>query len=479
MSSSSLKTKTMTNFLWRFAERCGAQLVGFIVSLILARLLTPEQFGTIALITVFTSILQVFVDSGLGNALIQKKHADDLDFSTVFIFNIIFCLLLYLLIYFACPLIASFYNDDSLIPVIRVLSVVVLISGVKNVQQAYVARNLIFKKFFFSTLCGTIVAAICGILMAIKGFGIWALVTQLILNPLIDTIVLWCTVGWKPKLMFSFTRLKALFSYGWKLLFVSLIDTIHNDIRQLIIGKMYSSSDLAFYNKARQFPGLIASNINSSIESVLFPVLSTSQDDVVQLKKMTRKSMSVSSFIMWPLLLGIAAVGKNLIPLLLTDKWNPCIPFLYIACFEYGILPFTTANLNAIKALGKSDISLKLEIIKKTISLCIIFASMKFGVFAIAIGGSVYSIISTIINSFPNRKLLNYGYGEQMKDILPSFFSALVMAVIVAVIPLDCCSNFIQLVLRIAVGIIVYIFIASFCKISGYKYIKDIVFRKN
>ena len=253
--------------------------------------------------------------------------------------------------------------------------------------------------------------------------------------------------------------MKVLFSFGWKLLFVSLIDTLHNDVRQLIIGKMYSSSDLAFYNKARQFPSLVGSNVNTSIESVLFPVLSTAQDDKEKLKEMTRKSMSFSSFIMWPLLLGIAAVGKNLIPLLLTEKWNPCIPFLYIACFEYGVLPFTTANLNAIKALGRSDISLKLEILKKTISLLIIFLSMKFGVMAIAIGGGLYSAISTIINSYPNRRLLNYRYLEQIKDILPYFLTSICMFFIVVFLPIGFMNNLWQLITKIIVGIFIYTFI--------------------
>ena len=476
--NSTIKEKTIHNFFWRFAERCGAQIVGFIVSLVLARILTPEQFGSIALIIVFTSILQVFVDSGLGNALIQKKEVDNIDYSSVFFFNIVFCFILYLLIFFLCPLIAKFYNDLSLIPVIRVLSLVIVISGLKNVQQAYVARNLIFKKFFFSTLTGTVVAAIFGILLALNGAGIWALVIQQLLNMLIDTIILWCTVGWKPEFKFSISRLKVLFSFGWKLLLVSLIDTLHNDVRQLIIGKMYSSSDLAFYNKARQFPSLVGSNVNTSIESVLFPVLSTAQDDKEKLKEMTRKSMSFSSFVMWPLLLGIAAVSKNLIPLLLTEKWNPCIPFLYIACFDYGILPFTTTNLNAIKALGRSDISLKLEIIKKAISLLIIFLSMKFGVLAIAIGGGIYSIISTIINSYHNRKLLDYKYLYQLKDILPYFLSAFCMFLVVNFLPLNFLSNIIQLVIRIFVGIFIYWLLSFLFKFPSYNYLLDILKRR-
>ena len=225
-----LKTKTLSNMAWRFAERVGAQGVKFVVSLVLARLLMPSDYGKIALITVFITILNVFVDSGLGNALIQKKDADDLDFSTVFIFNFFLCILLYVGMFFAAPLIARFYNDETLTSVIRVLSLTIVISGLKNVQQAYVSKKLIFKKFFFATLIGTLGAAVLGIWMAYKGFGVWALVGQQLFNITVDTIVLWITVKWRPKFQFSFIRLKSLFSYGIKLLFASLVDTIYKDI---------------------------------------------------------------------------------------------------------------------------------------------------------------------------------------------------------------------------------------------------------
>ena len=263
------------NLFWRFAERCGAQGVTALVSIILARIISPDTYGTIALITVFITILQVFVDSGLGSSLIQKDKVDDLDFSTVFIFNIIICIVLYFTMYAFAPMIANFYNDNTLTLVIRVLSLTIIISGVKNIQQAYVSRHMLFKKFFFSTLIGTIGAAIIGIILAYKGFGIWALVGQHLFNTLIDTMVLWYTIEWRPKLIFSFTRLKGLFSYGWKLLISSLIDTIYNDLRQLMIGKLYSAKDLAYYNRGQQFPNLIIININKSIDSVLFPALSS------------------------------------------------------------------------------------------------------------------------------------------------------------------------------------------------------------
>ena len=266
------------NFFWRFFERCGAQGVSFIVSIVLARLIAPEAYGMIALVTVFTTILQVFVDSGMANALIQKKDADDLDFSTVFYFNIVICILLYSVIFFAAPVIAKFYDQPELIAIVRVLCITVVISGVRNVQQAYVSRTMQFKRFFFSTTGGTIGAAVIGITMAYLGLGVWALVIQQIVNATIGTIILWITVKWRPKKMFSLQRLKVLFAFGWKLLVASLIDRVYNELRSLIIGKMYSSADLAYYNRGNQFPNIIVTNINTSIDSVLLPTMSAEQD---------------------------------------------------------------------------------------------------------------------------------------------------------------------------------------------------------
>ena len=248
------RSSVFSNLIWRFAERCGAQIVQFILSIVLARLLLPETFGTVALVLVIAQIFQVFVDSGLGNALIQKKDADDLDFSSVFWFNVVWCLFLYGLIFITSPIIAKFYNDTTLIPVIRVLCITVIISGLKNVQQAYVSRTMQFKKFFFATFGGTVASAFAGIGLAYGGFGIWAIVAQNLVNLTIDTLVLWTTVEWRPRFIFSFERLKGLLSYGWKLLASALLDTVYGNLRQLVIGRMYTTSDLAFYNQGVKFP---------------------------------------------------------------------------------------------------------------------------------------------------------------------------------------------------------------------------------
>lgn len=465
------KQKVFSNLIWRFAERSGAQIVQFIVSIVLARILAPEVYGTIALVTVFTTILQVFVDSGLGNALIQKKDADDLDFSTVFYTNIVFCLTLYGLVFCCAPLIANFYNDSSLVALIRVLSLTIVISGVKNVQQAYVSKHLIFKKFFFATLGGTIGAAVIGIALALKGFGVWALVAQQLFNLTVDTLILWITVKWRPKKMFSFDRLKALFSYGWKLLASAILDTTYNNIRQLVIGKIYSPSDLAFYNRGKQLPELLINNVNTSIDSVLLPTMSSEQDNKEQVKNMTRRAIKTSIFIMAPLMMGLAFTSSNVIKVLLTEKWLPCVPYLCICCITYMFYPIHTSNLNAIKAMGRSDLFLKLEIIKKVIGVILLLVTMNISVMAMAYSLLVSCLLCQIINSYPNKRLLNYSYLSQMKDILPSLVLAIIMGIIVYLFNFLSLPTILILIIQILVGAVIYILGAKLLKIDSFEYI--------
>lgn len=471
----SSNTKTLSNFMWRFFERCGAQLVSFIVSIILGRLLAPDFYGTIALVTVFTSIMQVFVDSGMGNALIQKKNADDLDFSSVFYFNIVMCVFLYLCMFFAAPLIAHFYNDMELVPIIRVLSLTLVVSGVKNVQQAYVSRNLLFKKFFYVTLGGSITAAIVGITMAYAGYGVWALVAQQLVNVTMSTIILWFTVKWRPQLAFSFSRLKSLFSFGWKLLVSALIDTVYNDIRQLIIGKLYSESDLAFYNRGRQFPNLVVTNINTSIDSVLLPTMSKEQDDPARIKSMTRRAIRTSTYIMAPMMIGLAVCAEPLIRLLLTEKWLGCVVFLRIFCVSYLFYPIHTSNLNAIKAMGRSDLFLKMEIMKKLLGMIFVVSTMFISVEAMAYSLLINTLCSTIINSFPNKKLLQYSWFEQMKDILPNIGLALLMGVPVLLMQYLPLPTIVVLILQVIAGAAIYIGLSALLKLEIFTYLLNLV----
>lgn len=358
------KRTVLSGLFWRYGERVCAQGVQFIVSIVLARLLTPEVYGYVGLVTVFISIATVFVQSGFGNALIQKKNADQLDFSSVFYFNICFSIALFLLVQLIAPFIAKFYMAEELLtPVIRILAFSLLLAGINNVQHAYVSRKMIFKKNFFATIIGSIMSAGTGIVAAYHGLGVWALVIQQLTNQITNTLVLWMTIKWRPERSFSFKRLGKLFSFGWKLLCSSLIDTVYNNIYSLIIGKFYDSASVGYYNRGKNIPNLVITNINSSIQSVMFPVYAREQGNRDKVKQMVRRSIMVSTYLIFPCMTGLIAVAEPLTILLLTEKWRPCIIFMQYCCFIYAFWPVHTANLQAISAIGRSDIYLKLEII--------------------------------------------------------------------------------------------------------------------
>lgn len=475
-----LRNKTLSGFFWRLAEKIGLQGVTFVVQIVLARLLLPEQYGTVALIVVFTDILQVFIDSGMGNALIQKKDADDLDFSTVFYFNIFICTVLYLGMFVVAPYIDLNVYDgkyEGLTSYIRVLSITLIISGLKNVQVSYVSKHMQFKKFFFSTIGATIFSAVVGIAMAYNGYGVWAIIGQRLTNTFMSTLILWFTVKWKPKLMFSFSRLKGLFSYGWKLLCSSLIDRVYYECRQFLIGGIYSATDLGLYNQGDKIPKMIATNINASIDGVLFPALSQEQDHKDRIKSMTRRSIKTSGFVIWPIMLGLAAVAEPLIDLLLGEKWMGCVFFLRIFCITYAFYPIHTANLNAIKAMGRSDIFLVLEIVKKSVGIILLISTMFISVKALACSLLLSTLASSFINAFPNRKLLGYSYFEQIKDIIPSMTIAGIMAVAVYFVHFIPLNNIILLFIQVIVGVVIYVGLSWIFKLEAFTYIVDILIK--
>ncbi len=469
------KLKVFSNLFWRFFERCGAQLVSFVVTIVLARLLDPELYGLTSKVAIITSILLVFVDSGMANALIQKKDPDDLDFSSVFYFNTAFCIVLYIVLFFAAPLLSNLYHEPNLTPVMRVLGLTVVVSGVKNVQQAYVSKTLQFKRFFFATLGGTVFSAILGISMAYMGFGVWALVAQQLSNVTVNTVILWLTVGWKPKRMFSFKRLKGLLSYGWKLLASALLDTVYLKIYPLVIGIKYTNSDLAFFERGNSLPNLIVENINYSIDSVLLPVMSAEQDHKTQVKEITRRAIKTSSYIMMPLMAGLAACAEPFVGLLLTDKWLPCVPFLQVFCIVYAFYPLHTANLNAIKAMGRSDIFLKLEVIKKILETLVLLVTMRFGVFAMALGQLFSGLLAQLINVWPNRRLLDYHYFQQVKDMLPAILMSAFMGLTVSTVSKLGLSYILTLIIQVPLGVLIYVGLSAVFKVDSYRYILGII----
>ena len=475
MRENNMKSQVLSGLFWKLMERFGTQGIQFIVQIVLARLLMPEDFGVIALITIFMAIANVFVQSGFNTALIQKKNADAIDFSSVFYLSLGVAGLLYVVLFFTAPFIADFYREPQLLSVVRVLSITLFFGAVNSIQNAVVARTMQFKRFFFSSLGGIIPSGIVGITMAYMGYGVWALIWQQLTNQLLITLILWFTVKWRPKLIFSLSRLKKMFSFGWKLLLSSLLDTTYTNLYGLVIGKTYDSAMLGFYNRGSMFPNLIVTNINGSISSVMLPALSANQDNRSIVKAMVRRSIVTSSFIIFPLMVGLAVCAEPLITLILTDKWLPCVPFLQLMCISYAFWPIHTANLQAINALGRSDIFLRLEIAKKCLGVVILGLTIPYGIYVMVAFQPIVSFISTIINSFPNRKLLNYSFKEQWSDVMPSLLLSGLMGVIVYGIQFIGWNSGVTLVVQVIVGAALYIGFAYLCKLECLTYLLDTI----
>lgn len=466
-----MKRNVIASLVWKLLERVGTQGIQFIVQIFLARLLLPEEYGIIAMVTVFITLANVFVESGFNTALIQKKDADEIDFSSVFYLSLVVASGLYIIIYFLSPTIAIFYDQPLLTSVLRVLSLTLFIGVFNSIQNAYISRHMMFKKLFASSSIAMIISGMVGIGFAYLGFGVWALVAQQLTNQLVILFVLWFSVKWRPRLIFSFTRIRSLFSYGSKLLLSSLIDTLYNNLRTLFIGRMYTASTLGFYNRGQQFPQMIVSSINGSIQSVMLPALSAYQDDKAKVKNMMRRAIVTSSYLIFPMMVGMAAVAEPLIEVLLTAKWLEAAPFLRILCFSYALWPIHTANLQAINALGRSDIFLKLEVVKKIVGLIILAISLPFGVYAIAVGQVVSGVISTFINAYPNRQLLNYSYIEQWQDILPSLLISLTMGGIVNLFNFLNMTAWKILLIQIIVGLLIYVGLSIIFKLESFQYL--------
>lgn len=470
----------LSNLSWKFAERIASQAVSFVVSIVLARILAPSDYGAIAMVMIFVTLANVIVEGGFSSALIQKKDADKLDFSTVFYFSLVFSIVLYAILYIAAPSISRFYGSgyEVLTPVLRIIGIQVIIYAVNSVQQAYVSKKMMFQKFFWSTLVGTIVSAILGLVMAYSGCGIWALVGQQLSMTVTNVLVLYIVTRKLPGLMFSFERLKGLFNYGAKILGASLLVSLFLDLRSLIIGKLYSAKDLAFFDRGRQFPNLIVVNVNSSVGAVLFPKMSEQQDDTQKIKETCRMSIRFSSFVMMPLMMGLAACGEPLIRLLLTDKWIDCVPFLQLFCIIYMFYPMHTANMQAIKALGHSGTFLKLEFLKKIIELICLVLVMKISVIAIAVNMAILTTLFTFINAFPNIKYLNYSFVEQMKDIVPPIVMSTIMGVSVFLVgKMLAFSDYFNLLVQIIVGISIYVTLSILTKNTEMKFILKLLFK--
>lgn len=454
------------NVIWRFLERSGAQLLSLIVSIILARIIEPKEYGLIALVIVINNILSVFVDSGLGKGLIQKRNVDELDYNTVFITNVFLCTVFYIGLYYSAPYIERFYDMDGLCIVIRVLGTTIIVAGLKNIQVAFVSKNLMFKRFFFSTLISKLLSSCLGITLAYKGYGIWALVALEVSMQVIDTLVLWTTVNWRPSFIFSINRLRSLYSYSIGIFLVSLINNMYNNIRQLLIGKVYTSIDLALFNKGKQFPSAIAININSSIDTVMFPVLSHMQNDLEEVKKSSFKAIKYNIFFLSPILIGLFSCAENFVSTLLTDKWMHSVIYIQVFCIIFLLEPFILVNFNIIKSIGKSQLLFRLSFIQRCVDFILIFSFISFSPIAMAYSLLIGTVFSIITSSYSVNKIINLPFFEILKQTKFIFLSSIVMGVFVNTVQLIYGYGFPQLVIQVVGGAIIYLYLCKLFKIN-------------
>lgn len=473
-----LKSKVFSSLIWKFLEMGGTQGIQFILQLFLARLLTPRDYGTVALITVFIAISTVFVQSGFNTALIQKKDIDEEDISSVFYVSLFIAIIMYIILWIFAPTIANFYKILELTSIVRVMGLVLFLNTFNSIQNAIVSRNMEFKRLFYSSLGAIIISGILGIVLAYIGFGVWSLVYQQLMNQFSICIILWFTVKWRPKLLFSIKKVKKLFSFSWKLLCSSLINSIYKELINLIIGRKYSPSILGYYNRGDQFPKVIVNNFDSSIQSVIFPTLASVQHNKVRVKEIMRKAIMMSSYIVFPAMIGLIVISESIVKLILTEKWLPCVPYLRVFCLSYALWPIHTANLQAINAIGRSDIFLKLEIIKKFIGVVTIIITSRYSPYIMAIGTIFIGIIGSFVNSYPNKKLLNYSYIEQVKDVTPSLFISIIMGIVTYSIQLLKYNNILTVLLQIVLGGVIYIILSYMTKNQSFIYLVNILKKK-
>ena len=456
---------------WKLLERFGVQGVQFILQIILARILDPSHYGMLSIMIIFTTLANVFVQNGFNTALIQNKEVKEEDYSSVFWVSLGIAGILYAAIFAGANWIADFYTAPEIVTPLRVLALMLFPGALNSVQIAKISKELNFRKVFVSNIAAIVVSGVVGIVMAYMGAGLWALVGQSLTNVFISCIVMRFTVSLKLKFHCDMARVKVLFNFGWKLLVSSLIDTLYNDLYSLAIGKKYSTDTLGYYSKGRQFPQFIIGSINGAVQSVMLPVLSEKQDDRAKAKEIMRTSMMMSSYIIFPMMAGLAAVASPLISLLLTDKWLPCVPYLQIYCFAMAFYPVHTCNLQAINAMGRSDVFLRLEIIKKAYGMTLLILALVFfdSPIAIAAMGIVSTVISSFVNASPNKKLIGYSYFEQMKDVLPALLLSLIMfgsiLLLGEILPV---APIIKLIIQIPVGIVIYILLSVLLRVKSF-----------
>lgn len=477
-NESSLKDKTVKGFVWSAVDRFSGQAIQFVFSILIARLLMPEDYGVIAMLGIFLAVSQTFIDSGFGTALIRKVDRTEADFSTVFYFNIAVALILYLFLFLLAPVIARFYDTPLLEPVTKVISLSLIISSLSGIHNSKLSIAIDFKTKAKASVLSALLTGIVGLWMAYAGYGVWALVIQNLCLRTVWTLMMWGLVKWRPQLIFSWKSFKELFSFGSKLLASGLLDTIYNNLYTLVIGKVFSPTTLGVYSKANSLAQFPSFNITSVIQTVSFPVLSTIQNEEERLTNAYKRLLKLSAFTVFPLMVGLAAVADPFIMIILTEKWAETIPLLQIVCFSMMWYPIHTINLNILQVKGRSDYFLKLEVIKKIQGVLFLCITVPMGITAMCYGNIINTLINLLWNTYYTKKLIGYGFLEQMKDLMPILMHSLLMGCVVVLVSHVMASLWFKLIVGVLSGMVYYVIGAYVMRFQEMDEIINILKRK-
>ena len=464
--------------IWSGISSFSNQGIQFVIGLIVARILLPSDYGLIGMVTVFTAIISVFIDCGFSTALVRKIDRTDVDFSTAFYFNIIAGAVAYLIIFFSAPLIADFYDQPELTKLARFLGLNLFIGSLSIVQSTQYSIKVDFKTKTKISIISLLCSGSVGIALAYAGYGVWAVAWQFVVNKIVSTILFWFFSSWRPKLIFSKDSLHYMWSFGYKMVLSALLDTLYNNINQIIVGKVFSAKDLGNYSRARQFASFPSSNFTGIIGSVTFPILSSIQNDDARLERVYRKYLCLSAFIVFPCMVGLSVLAEPVVVTLLTERWLECVPLLQIICFSMMWYPIHAINLHLLQVKGRSDLFLRLEIIKKIIGVAILCITVPIGLVAMCVGGIFSSILCLVVNTYYTGKLINVGFWRQMRDLLPTLFLSLVMGAVVYISVLFIPSNIVKLFVGVVVGVIFYIVVARLFRMEELTDLFSLVKRK-
>lgn len=470
----SLKGKTIHGVIWSLIDNVSSSGVIFFVGIILARLLTPEEYGVMAMVSIFIAISNSIIDSGFSSALIRKVKVKPIEYNTVFYFNLLISLLLYICLFFISPFIALFFREPILCEVMRVIGLILIINALSIIPYTIFVREINFKTQTIISLIASVGSGVIGVWMAFSGQGVWSLVGQQLGRQCLNTLFLWFFCHWKPTVSFSMTAFKEMFGFGSKLLLSGLLDTIYKDIYYIVIGRCFSSSILGQYTRAKQFSMVFSTNLTTVVQRVSFPVLSSIQDDSIRLREAYRKVIKSTMLVSFACMLGLAAIAKPLLILLISDKWLPAVYFLQIVCFSNMLYPLHAINLNILKVKGRSDVFLKLEVIKKVLAIFPILVGVYLGIEMMLWGSVVISVISYFLNAYYSASLIKYSVYEQLKDIFPSFIVSLGVGFLMWSISLLSISYYLMLIIQLSTGFILAYLIYNWLRLDEFLEIKSI-----